>query len=91
MALNPEQLLLSLSFLMNSSHASPKRLEAMSEANQSRIKLMIPAFSTEFAMFSTDFSLDPWSLLRGCGFSAFASIELDTMLDSSIEFQRIAA
>ena len=52
---------------------------------------MIPAFSTEFAMFSTDFSLDPWSLLTGCGFSVFASIELDTMLDSSIEFQRIAA
>ena len=91
MLLNPEELFLPLSFFMNSSHASPKRLEAISEANQSRIKLIIPAFSTEFAMFSTDFSLDPWSLLRGCGFSGFASIELDTMLDSSIEFQRIAA
>ena len=47
---------------------------------------MIPLFSTEFAMFSTGFSLDHWSLLRGCGFSVFASIELDTMLDSSVEF-----
>ena len=68
MALNPEQLPLSLSFLMNSSHASPKRLEVISEANQSGVKLMIPAFSTEFAMFSTGFSMDPWSLLRAVVF-----------------------
>ena len=35
---------------MNSSHASPKRLEVISEAYQSTIKLIVRSFSTELAL-----------------------------------------
>ena len=55
MLLNPEELFLPLSFFMNSSQASPKRLEAISEAYQSSIKLIVRSFSTELAAFSTGF------------------------------------
>lgn len=55
MLLNPEELFLPLSFFMNSSQASPKRLEAISEAYQSTIKLIVLSFSTELAAFSTGF------------------------------------
>jgi len=55
MLLNPEELSLPLSFFMNSSQASPKRLEVISEAYQSKIKLIVRSFSTELAAFSTGF------------------------------------
>jgi hypothetical protein len=69
MALNPEQLTLSLSFLMNSSNASPKRLEVISEADHSTIKLIIPSFSTELAVFSTGFWTRSWLIAQGLWFS----------------------
>ena len=55
MLLNPEELCLSLSFFMNSSQSSLKRLEVISEAYQSTIKLIVRSFSTELAEFSTGF------------------------------------
>ena len=55
MLLNPEELFLPLSFFMNSSQASPKRLEVISEAYQSTIKLIVRSFSTELAALSTGF------------------------------------
>jgi len=55
MLLNPEELFLPLSFFMNSSQASLKRLEVISEAYQSTIKLIVRSFSTELAAFSTGF------------------------------------
>ena len=55
MLLNPEELFLSLSFFMDSSQASPKRLEVISEAYQLTIKLIVRSFSTELAAFSTGF------------------------------------
>ena len=55
MLLNSEELFLPLSFFMNSSQLSLKRLEVISEAYQSTLKLIVRSFSTELAAFSTGF------------------------------------
>ncbi|MDC0261372.1 hypothetical protein OAK65_04560 [Synechococcus sp. AH-551-N17] len=74
---------------MNSSQASPKRLEVISEAYQSTIKLIVRSFSTELAAFSTGFGRDRGSLLRVCGFSNLASIELDTILQAVLGLKKL--
>jgi hypothetical protein len=54
--------------------------------------LLFPAFSTDIASFSTGLWVhDPGSLLRGCGFSNFASIELDSALQGSTRFKKMLA
>ena len=71
MPLNPEELSLSLGFFMNSSHASPKRLEVISEAYQLTIELIVRSFSTEIAAFSTGFWTRSWLVAQGLWFSGF--------------------
>ena len=56
---------------MNSSQVSPKRLEVISEAYQSTIKLIIRSFSTELAAFSTGFWTRSWLIAQGLWFSEF--------------------
>ena len=41
--------------------------------------------------FPPAFGHDPGSLLRGCGFSNFASIELDSALQGSTRFKKMLA
>ena len=87
MHLNAEEPPLSLSFWMNSSNASPKKFGNISEAYQSRSKLIVRTFSTELAAFSTGFCTRSLLIAQGLWFSEFCSIELDMLLKAVLAFE----